>query len=179
MLKLVCCVLKAVNCEDNYTMSKPKLKRSDFFRRLNTHYRVVFIDDESLEEMASYRLTMRKIYTLLSTIFVLIAALSLCLLMFTPLKYYIPGYGGGSTRSEIIRLKSHVDSLKDVVIAQERYEQNLRQVITGDVEKERDTTLLNLKKVKEEEINQLLPQTEDIKKDAIKNVPKEKNSNKK
>ena len=147
-------------------------KRSDIFRKLNTQYRVVFIDDESLEEVGSFQLTMRKLYILLSSMFVLVAVLTVCILLLTPLKYYIPGYGSSNARMQVIKLKQHVDSLSDLVAAQQLYEQNLRNVMTGDVKTIRDTTRLDMKKVKEDEMKTMLPM-KTVKQEAIEEVKKE------
>lgn len=145
-------------------------KKQSFFKRLNNNYRLVFIDDESLEEVASYKLTMRKVYILLCSLFVLVAIITISLVTLTPLKYYIPGYAGGHTRNEVIRLKHSVDSLSDLVAAQSLYEENLRTVITGDVPVKRDTSMLDLKKTRQEEINSLLPQSNELMKQASKKV---------
>src|SRR5690606_7616533 len=106
-------------------------ERSGPFRKLNTHYRIVFIDDESLEEVSSFRLTMGKLYILLSTIFVIVSLIIVTIVLATPLKYYIPGYGSDKTRLKMIRLKQDVDSLSDLVTAQARYEENIRNIVTG------------------------------------------------
>lgn len=150
----------------------------DFFKRLNTNYRVVFIDDESLEEVASYKLTMRKLYIMLCSLFVLVAIVTLALVVFTPVRYYIPGYSGGKNRMEMIRMKQNIDSLSDVVYAQENYLQNIRNVITGNLKEPLDTTMLDLKKTRREELNSLLPQPDVIMKQAAKGVEKDKKNKK-
>lgn len=148
-------------------------KNKDFFRRLNTNYRLVFIDDESLEEVASYKLTMRKLYIMLCSLFVIVAIITLSLVMFTPIKYYIPGYAGGRTRMEMIQLKHNVDSLSDLVAAHELYQENLRNVITGNTPIKRDTALLDLKKTRREEMNSLLPESNILMKQAARSVKKD------
>ncbi|MEZ5015559.1 MAG: hypothetical protein R2800_00780 [Flavipsychrobacter sp.] len=145
--------------------------KSGFFKKLSTQYRIVFIDDNSLEEVASYRLTMRKLYILLSTLFVMVSFITIALILYTPLKYYVPGYASGSNRSQIIKLKHTVDSLSDRVSAQEQYEQSIRDVLSGNIV-DRDTAKLDLKKYNEERKNSLL-KTEEIKRTAIKEVAKE------
>jgi hypothetical protein len=147
-------------------------KRSDIFRKLNTQYRVVFIDDERMEEVGSFQLTMRKLYILLSSMFVLVAVLTVCILLLTPLRYYIPGYGSNKNRIEVIKLKQNVDSLTDLVNAQHKYEENLRNVITGKTDVQKDTVLLDMKKVKEDEMKSMIPMKE-VKKDAIEQVKKD------
>lgn len=148
-------------------------RRRDVFKRLNTHYRLVFIDDESLEEVASFRLTMRKLYILLSTIFVVLVFITVSVLLITPLKYYIPGYGSDKTRGQVIRLKRQVDSLNDVALQQQKYEENMRRVINGNVELKLDTQRLDVSRVRQEDMKNMLPTTDAIKKDAIEAVKRD------
>ncbi len=152
-------------------MSKPT-KRRHIFKRLNTHYRLVFIDDVSLQEVASFRLTMRKLYILFSSIFVFVIVVTVAILLLTPLKYYIPGYAGGSNRREIIQLKRTVDSLADLTAAQEAFQNNVRDVITGDVKVKRDTTMLDMKRVNQDAMNNLVPMNDEIKKGALQPAKK-------
>ncbi len=152
-------------------MSKPT-KRRHIFKRLNTHYRLVFIDDVSLQEVASFKLTMRKLYILFSSIFVFVIVVTVAILLLTPLKYYIPGYAGGSDRREIIQLKRTVDSLADLTAAQEAFHNNMRDVITGDVKVKRDTAMLDMKRVNQEAMNNLVPMNDEIKKGALQPAKK-------
>lgn len=155
-------------------MRKPPVKRRHIFGRLNTNYRLVFIDDESLQEVASFRLTMRKLYIILSSLFVMVSVITVCLLLLTPLKYYIPGYANNSSRWQVVRLKQTVDSLSDMVSAQQKFNANLQEVITGDVKTKRDTTMLDMKKVNQEAMNNMVPMNDQIKKDALKPLKQSK-----
>ena len=141
-------------------------------KKLNSHYRLVFIDDESLEEVASFRLTLRKLYVLFSVVFVVVITLTVCLLLVTPLKYYIPGYGNNKANVQMLRLKSSVDSLSDLVAAQQEYEENIRNVISGKYDGKPDTTMLDMNQVRKEAMS-IFPKNEEIKKKAIEEVKKE------
>ncbi len=156
-----------------------KAKRSDIFRKLNTEYRVVFIDEETLEEVSSYRLTMGRLYTILSMIFVLIVVITVSITLVTPLKYYIPGYGSDAQRMQVIKLKRNVDSLADMVSAQQKFEDNLRKVMGDEIGKERDTAMLNTKLMKDDPAKTMLPKAEDIKKDAIESIKRDNRKKKK
>jgi hypothetical protein len=127
----------------------------------------VFVDEQSLQEVASFKLTMRKLYILFSSIFVTVIMITVGILLLTPMKYYIPGYGNNNSRMEIIRLKQTVDSLSDLTLAQENFQNNMRDVITGNVKIKRDTTMLDLNKVKQDAINSMVPMNDEIKKDAL------------
>ena len=141
-------------------------------KKLNSHYRLVFIDDESLEEVASFRLTLRKLYVLFSVVFVVVVTLTVCLLLVTPLKYYIPGYGNNKANVQMLRLKGSVDSLSDLVAAQQEYEENIRNVISGKYDGKPDTTKLDMNQVRKEAMS-IFPKNEEIKKKAIEEVKKE------
>ena len=148
-------------------------KRPTLFKRLNAPYRVVFIDDESLEEVATFSLTKSRMYMLFSTLFVLTVTITVIILLFTPLKYYIPGYGNNKTHIEVIKLKRNVDSLSDLVTAQQAAAMNIRKVIAGDYTGPKDTTMLDMDKVKKEDMNSILPRPEVIKQQAIQSVTRD------
>lgn len=154
-------------------MEENRLRKRDFLRQVNGSYRVVFIDDESLEEVASYKMSMRKLYILMCSIFVVIAIFTFLLVTFTPLKYYIPGYSGGYTRTEMVKMKRQVDSLTDMVGAQERYEENIRKVISGNIDVKLDTSMLDLKRTHKEEMNSLLPESKTLIEQAARSVKKD------
>ena len=153
-------------------MSKQQSARPGMLKKLNSHYRLVFIDDESLEEVASFRLTLRKLYVLFSAVFVVVVTITVCLLLVTPLKYYIPGYGNNKTNIQMLRLKKNVDSLSDLVAAQQEYEANIRNVISGKYDGNVDTTKLDMNLVRKEAMT-IFPKNEEIKKKAIEEVKKE------
>ncbi|MBL7720317.1 MAG: hypothetical protein JNL72_15880 [Flavipsychrobacter sp.] len=154
-------------------MSRKNNRRQSPLKKLNSHYRLVFIDDESLEEVASFRLTLRKLYVLFSTVFVVVVTITVLLLLVTPLKYYIPGYGSNRTNIQILKLKKNVDSLSDLVAAQHLYEENIRNVINGKYyDGTPDTTKLDMNLVRKEAMS-IFPKNEEIKKKAIEEVKKE------
>lgn len=154
-------------------MSKLAFIRSGILKKLNINYRVVFIDDESLQEVASFKLTMRKLYILLSTLFVVIVTATVCVLLLTPLKYYVPGYGSNKTHMQMVRLKRNMDSLSDLVLAQQVYEDNLRKIANGEYDGVKDTTKLDMNMVRKEDMS-TFPQTEEIKQKAMEEVKKDK-----
>lgn len=140
---------------------------------------MVFIDDDSLEEVASYKLTMGKLYIALSSMFVAIVLITVTIMLLTPMRYYIPGYGSEAARMQTIKLKHTVDSLTDLVGAQQRYEENIRRVITGEAGKEPDTTMLDMRSVRQGDKNSMLPNTDQIKKTAMESIKAEERKNKK
>ena len=148
-------------------ITKLLLKKPKLFRRLNDPYRMVLINDQTMDEVASFRLTKSSVYVLISTLFVLIIAITVGILLLTPLKYYIPGYGSSKNRVEVIRLKQSVDSLSDVIMAQQRMADNIHRIISGEDVAERDTTMLSPEQIQRAAMSSILPDAEEIRKDAI------------
>ncbi|WP_295122453.1 hypothetical protein [uncultured Chitinophaga sp.] len=117
------------------------------FDRLKHKYRLVIMNDDTYEEVTAFRLSRMSVYVAMSTIFVLLVAITVATVVFTPLRYYIPGYGDLKQRKEFMQLKVKTDSLQKAVIARDQYLDNMKQVINGNVPMKLDTNMLKLPKV--------------------------------
>lgn len=160
---------KPVTCGINMEKrKKAAVKRPRLFKRLRAPYRMVLINDQTLEEVAVFRLTKRSVYILFSTLFVTVILVTVSILLFTPLKYYIPGYGDNKTRMQVIRLKQTVDSLTDMVAAEQKQMNDIRMVIMGDFKGLEDTATLRPEQLKKDVSKSILPGAEEIKKDALR-----------
>ncbi len=98
-------------------------------------YRLVVMNNETFEEVGSYRLTLLNVYIFVSTVLVLVAVLVVLAVAFTPLKRYMPGYGeGGENREEVEELYREVKRLEKKLAAEEAVSTSIRKVLVGDVE---------------------------------------------
>ena len=104
------------------------------------------MNDDTYEEVITFKLTRTSVYVALSTIFVLLVGLTVAFLVFTPVKYYIPGYGSAHVNREYRSLKYVTDSLQKQVAFQAQYIDGIKRVLSGDTPVQLDTTLLNLPK---------------------------------
>jgi murein DD-endopeptidase MepM/ murein hydrolase activator NlpD len=109
-----------------------KMKRT-WWERLTAPYRLVLLNDETFEEVTSFRLTRMNVYVLASTIFVILVAITVSAIVYTPLKEYIPGYADVNMRRNVIELTVRSDSLEKVLAGNQRYLENIRRIITGDL----------------------------------------------
>ena len=62
------------------------------------------MNDDTYEEVVTFKLTRLSVYIGMSTIFVLMVGFTIALLAFTPLKYYIPGYGSAQAGREYLEV---------------------------------------------------------------------------
>ena len=128
-----------------------KLDAGDTLQRLRNRYRLVVMNDDTYEEVTNFRLTRLSVYVALCTVFVLLVGLTVALIVFTPLKYYIPGFGSAKIDREYRQLKYVTDSLEKQVTYQSQYIDGLKKVLTGTTTVKLDTTQLQVPK--EEETN--------------------------
>lgn len=117
------------------------------FKRLQNRYRLVVMNDDTYEEVVTFKLSRLSVYIGLSTIFVLLVTLTTALLVYSPLKYYIPGYGNGKeNRAELQALKIRTDSLEQAMQYKDQYLQGIKKVLNGNAVVQRDTTVLQVPK---------------------------------
>lgn len=140
--------------------SKWKVKLDEWKNNLKNTYRLVISNDETFEEVSSYRLTLLNVYVLASTVVVVTAALVLSLIIFTPLKKYIPGYADFSASTEAIKMNRQIDEMDTQLRAQRLYTENFRKILVGDVqppeendfkEEEFPDSALNVVRIEEDE----------------------------
>lgn len=115
-------------------MSDLPSQKKTWLERLQHTYRLVIMNHETFEEIGSFRLSLLSVYIFLSTLMVVVAFLVISLIVFTPLKRYIPGYGSANAQPELIRLNQEIDSLEEMVEAQELYNKNIRIMLAGEGE---------------------------------------------
>lgn len=124
-----------------------KIDPGGSLQRLRNRYRLVVMNEDTYEELVTFRLSRLSVYIALSSIFVLLVGLTVALVVFTPLKYYIPGYGSAKIGREYRQLKYKTDSLERQVHYQAQYLDGLRKVMAGNTDLVLDTTLLPEQKV--------------------------------
>jgi hypothetical protein len=123
-----------------------KLDAGSTLQRLRNRYRLVVMNDDTYEEVVTFKLSRMSVYIALSTIFVLLVGLTVALIIFTPLKYYIPGYDDLKIGREYQQMKYRVDSLEIQVGYQAKYIDNIKKVMQGDTPATLDTVQLKVPK---------------------------------
>ena len=114
------------------------------FKRTSNTYRLVVMNDDTFDEVVAFRLSIRSVYIGISISFILLVGLTIALIAFTPLKYYIPGYGTKESRTSLQLLKIRTDSLERAVQYKDQYLINLKKVLTEGDLKQLDTATLNV-----------------------------------
>ena len=124
-----------------------KISPESTLKRLRNRYRLVVMNDDTYEEVVTFKLSRLSVYVMLCTIFVVLVGLTVALIVFTPLRYYIPGSGADYRAGrEFRQMKYRADSLDQQVRYQEQYIEGLQKVLRGDVTVKLDTTSVDVPK---------------------------------
>lgn len=113
-------------------MSTEAQEQKPWLERLKHTYRLVIMNNETFEEIGSYRITLLNVYILLSTLFVVMFTVVLLMIAVTPIKRYLPGYVTEGNEREIREMARRVDSLGTLVEAYELYTLNFRKILVGE-----------------------------------------------
>ena len=123
-------------------MEKTKIK---LIHKLKNKYRIVLINDTTFEEKFSYSLTPMNVFVGFSSFLVFFAAILVMLIVFTPLREYIPGYTDTQTKHKVERLVFQADSLEKALNDKEAYYRNILNIMNDKVD-ERDTAIVPVDK---------------------------------
>ena len=112
-----------------------KLDANSTLKRLQNRYRLVVMNEDTYEEVVKFRLSRLSVYIVLSSVFVLLTILTVALIVFTPIKYYLPGVGYGDAKQvkEFRQLKIRTDSMENALRYKQQYFDDLKKVLEGKV----------------------------------------------
>lgn len=125
-----------------------KIDANSTLKRLRNRYRLVVMNEDTYEEVVKFRLSRLSVYIVLSSVFVLLTVLTVALIVFTPIKYYLPGVGYGDAQQikEFRQLKIRTDSMESALKFKQQYYDDIKKVLQGKVPV-LDTNKLNLPKI--------------------------------
>ncbi len=127
----------------------PKLDINNTFKRTSNTYRLVVMNDDTVDEVLAFRLSRKSVYIAFSITFILLVGMTIALIAFTPLKYYIPGYGTKESRTALQLLKIRTDSLEQSIHYKEQYLEGIKKVLSEGNPKQLDTLPLVLPESKQ------------------------------
>ena len=97
-------------------------------------YRVVIMNESSLEEVKTFRLNRLNVFVYSSLFAILMITLTTLVIIYSPLRQYILGFSEADQRKQIVDLTFHADSLQQRIASNDAYFLSLQKVLTGDIE---------------------------------------------
>lgn len=114
-------------------MANQKKEKRKLLDRLRHTFRLIVMNDETFEEIGSYRLTLLNVYLATSTIVVLVSIIIVLLIFYTPLKRYVPGYGKLDETSILFEMQRDLENMEKKLAEQTTYTEGFRRMLTGEV----------------------------------------------
>ena len=114
-----------------------KLDANTTLKRLRNRYRLVVMNEDTYEEVVKFKLSRMSVYIFFCSLFILLVGLTVALIVFTPLKYYLPGvgYGNSAQVKEFKTLKIRTDSIEKALEYKQKYFDDLQKVLKGEMPK--------------------------------------------
>lgn len=114
-------------------MVKKTKKRKEIKRKLLHKYRLVILNESTFEEKISFKLSRLNVFITGSLCIICLIAFTTLLIAFTPLREYIPGYSSTRLKRQATELTYKTDSLVTVLNYTNKYLDNIRKVLNGDI----------------------------------------------
>ena len=110
---------------------KESLKERFSFKKLNRKFHFLMSHDETMEPIVDFRLNLLNLFFVVIGLALLLIIINTCIITFTPLREYIPGYTNNNLNREVYLLNRRADSLMIEMRKRDVYFENLQHVIGG------------------------------------------------
>jgi hypothetical protein len=115
-------------------MPSNRLKRKKFFDRLLIKNRLIILNEDTFEEIFSFKLNIMSVFVSLSLGAIFLISITTVLIAFTPLREFIPGYSSSQLKRDATVLALKSDSLSTALKKNEIYIKSIQKVLNGDLE---------------------------------------------
>jgi hypothetical protein len=111
----------------------PSSRIKKIYTNLKYKYRLVIYNETTFETEYNLYLSKLNVILLFSTLLLVGMLLSICLISFTSVKYYLPGFGEEAVRKQLREVMAETDELRKSAKQNELYLENIKQVLTGKI----------------------------------------------
>jgi murein DD-endopeptidase MepM/ murein hydrolase activator NlpD len=114
-------------------MTVKKKGKKRLAKKLLHKYRLVILNEDTFEERFAIKLTRLNVFVIVSLLTIMLIAGTTMLIAYTSLREYIPGYSSTALKKKATELNYKTDSLQQVIIANDKYLESIKRVLTGDI----------------------------------------------
>lgn len=110
----------------NYSFKK-------LFKNLKYKYRLVIYNESTFESVGTFFLSKFNIILLFCLMTLLSMIVSILLISFSPLKYYMPGYGDAAVRKQLRELIHETEVMKNEIEQNDLWAKQIKEVLKGEI----------------------------------------------
>lgn len=129
-------------------MAKKKRYRIINWHSFKFKYRLSVLNENTLEEITNLRVSKINGLLALFGMIVLIFAIAAVIIIYTPLRNYLPGYMNSEVRMYVVKNALKVDSLQMMVERQNWYIMNIQDIFKGNVKADTVTSIDTLTSIR-------------------------------
>jgi lipoprotein NlpD len=129
-----------------------KLFDKAFWNNFKFKYKISITNENTLEEMGGLYVSKLDGLSMLVIVLLILFAISASILIFTPLRNYLPGYMNSEVRTQIVQNALRVDSLMGVVERQNLYVMNIQDIFKGVIQVDTVSSMANLTEIREDSL---------------------------
>ena len=96
------------------------------------NFRLTLVDDKTHKHLWSAHFTRVGFIVAIISTLVMLSAAVFCIVAYTPVRTFIPGYPDAHSKRAAIQNAIRIDSLENVIYRWELYSENLRRVVEGE-----------------------------------------------
>lgn len=109
------------------------LRFKNLFKNLKYKYRLVIYNESTFESVATFFLSKLNLILLFCLLTILSMIFSTLLITFSPLKYYMPGYGDAAVRKQLRELMHESEQMKTEIEQNELWARQIKEVLKGEI----------------------------------------------
>ena len=130
-------------------MSKRRNSKT-LWKNFKFKYKLTIVNENTLEEVAGVRISKLNGLSVLLTVLLILFLVTACIITFTPLRNYLPGYMNSEVREQIVKNALRLDSLQNVLERQNLYIMNIQDIFSGEIHTDSIQTLDSLTTVRQD-----------------------------
>lgn len=96
------------------------------------NFRLTLVDDRTHKHLWTAHFTKVGLIVFVISAVVMLSAAAFCVIAYTPVRTFIPGYPDAHSKRAAIQNAIRIDSLENVIYRWELYSENLRRVVEGE-----------------------------------------------
>ena len=141
-----------------------KNKRKAFWKNFKFKYKLTITNENTLEEIVGIHVSkLNGVSVLLSAVTVIFLIASL-IIVFTPLRNYLPGYMNTEIREQVVTNALRADSLQWLLERQRLYIMNIQDIISGNIKVDSVHSMDSLTEARTEELMERTQAEEEFRK---------------
>ena len=127
-------------------------KKGRFWHNIKFKYKISILNQNTLEEVGNIHVSKLNGFSVLLLACIIIFFIAGCIIVFTPLRGYLPGYINSSMREQVIANALRSDSIEKAMKDQNLYIQNIKDILGGQVKVDTVKSLDSLAIIRAEEL---------------------------